>query len=314
MKFEFRHLLQIEAIARHQNFAKAAKELNISQPGISQSIRLLEDQLGYKLFDRNVRKVTPTVFGKRAVELGQPIIQEAEHLGRELKMMAKLENGLIRFGVAPVASEVMLSRILARLAEDYPGLTIEASVALGPALIEDLRNDKLDIIVSDTRFYTENLDELNFSALPQYEVCFICRSGHPLARQKQVTFRDIFDFPIACPLPPKPFVLALAHLSGLSFTTINEFPNGHIIAPIHFLNDTIVRCDAVGISLKPIVLKELKDSDVHFLPLQTPKLATHYEIISIKRYTLSPAVQVLENQIKVVCRELMAEHLESGLI
>ena len=97
------------------------------------------------------------------------------------------------------------------------------------------------ILVCDTRFVT-NPDELDIIALPHYTASFVCRPGHPLAGHEKVTFRDIFDYPIATPKLPRSITRALARLSELNFTTMEEFPNGLIEAPYHLLTETIVRC------------------------------------------------------------------------
>jgi DNA-binding transcriptional LysR family regulator len=310
MKFDLRHLQQIEALHRHRNFARAAKELNISQPGLSQSIRLLENQLGYKLFDRNAREVSPTAFGRRALELGRSILRDSEHLERELKMLADLDTGLIRIGIGPLAAEILLGRTLGRMAADYPGFTVRTKVEWVPALLEGLSNGELDILVCDTRFVT-NHEELDFIDLPQYTACFVCRPGHPLAGCEKVSFRDIFDYPIATPKLPRIITLALARLSGLNFRTMDEFPNGLVEAPYHLLTETIMRCDAVGIGINPIFQRGLEDGDLQLLPLHNPELTTQYELVSLKRYSLSPAVQVLQKYVIETCRELAKA---SGLI
>ena len=89
MELEAKHLLQIETLYRHRNFGRAAKELNITQPGLSQSIRHLEDVLGFQLFDRNSREITPTVFGVRILAAGQTIIRDSNQLERDLNMLEK---------------------------------------------------------------------------------------------------------------------------------------------------------------------------------------------------------------------------------
>ena len=306
MKLDIRHHQQLEALHRHRNFTRAAKELNISQPSLSQSIRLLEDQLGYKLFDRNGREVSPTAFGERALKRGRLILRESEGLERELKMLADLESGLIRIGIGPLAAEVLLGRTLGRMAADYPGFTVRTKVEWVPTLLEGLSNGELDVLVCDTRFVT-NPDELNIIALPRYTACFVCRLGHPLAGQEKVSFKDIFDYPVATPKLPRSMTQALARLSGLNFTTMDEFPKGLIEAPYHLLTETIVRCDAVGIGINPIFQRGLEDGDLHLLPLQNPELTTQYELVSLKRYSLSPAVQVFQKYITDTCRELEQE-------
>jgi DNA-binding transcriptional LysR family regulator len=122
-----------------------------------------------------------------------------------------------------------------------------------------------------------------------------------------VSFRDIFDYPIATPKLPKIITLALARLSGLNFTTMDEFPNGLIEAPYHLLTETIMRCDAVGIGINPIFQRGFEDGDLQLLPLHKPELTTQYELVSLKRYSLSPAVQVFQKYVIETCRELAKE-------
>ncbi len=306
MKLDIRHHQQIEALHRHRNFARAAKELNISQPGLSQSIRLLEDQLGYRLFDRNVREVSPTVFGRHALKLGRSILQDSERLERELKMLADLKNGHIRLGIGPLAAEVLLGRTLGRLAADYPGFTVRTKVEWVTTLLENLHKGELDILVCDTRYFT-NKDDLDIIALPQYTGCFVCRRSHPLAGQQKVEFRDIFNYPIASLQLPESIISTLARLSGMNFTSMDDFPNGLIEEPCHQLTETITRCDAVGMGIQPVFQRGLEDGVLHLLPLHDSDLLTQYELVSLKRYSLSPAVQVFQKYVIDTCRELEQE-------
>jgi DNA-binding transcriptional LysR family regulator len=74
MKTTFRRLRQIEVLAQRCNFAKAAKELHISQPALSRSISSPEEQLEVQLFDRSKREVVATMFGRHLLERGKPVL------------------------------------------------------------------------------------------------------------------------------------------------------------------------------------------------------------------------------------------------
>ena len=64
MTIDIRHIRQVEALARHKNFARAARELGMTQPGLSRAIQSLENALDVRLFDRNSREISPTVYGQ----------------------------------------------------------------------------------------------------------------------------------------------------------------------------------------------------------------------------------------------------------
>ena len=63
MNIDIKQIRLVEALTRHGNFARAAVELEMTQPGLSRALQSLEQNLGVKLFDRSKREVTPTVFG-----------------------------------------------------------------------------------------------------------------------------------------------------------------------------------------------------------------------------------------------------------
>ena len=87
MELTFRHLQQIEVLARHGNFAKAAQNLDISQPALSRSISTLEGQLGVRLFDRSKREVVATVFGEHILKRGGPVLQDMVLMERDLRLL-----------------------------------------------------------------------------------------------------------------------------------------------------------------------------------------------------------------------------------
>ena len=63
----------------------------------------------------------------------------------------------------------------------------------------------------------------------------------------------------------------------------------------------------MGIGIRPIFNRGLEEGDLHLLPLQNRELTTQYELVSLKRYSLSPAVQVFKKYVIETCRELEQE-------
>lgn len=294
MILEIRHHIQIEALSRHGNFARAAKELNISQPGLSQSIKSLEEHLGCKLFDRGARSVIPTVFGKQVLQKSQTIIRESEQLLWELQMLSDTKSGHIRLGIGPLAAEVILSKVLSSLSRDYPNFTVRTTIEWVPQLLKALEEDKIDLLICDTRFM-QNQSEYKIIELPKYTGCFVCRPDHPLALEKNVKFEDILRYPIATAKLPDPILKTLSKLTHFKLTSMESFPNGLIEAPYHLLNEVVSNCDAVAIGIRPVFESYLLEKKLHLLPLSSKELFTHYSLVTQKRYSLSPAIRIFQN-------------------
>ncbi len=303
MKIDLKHIVQIDALCRHRNFGRAAKELNITQPGLSQSIRNLENMLGYQLFDRNSREITPTVFGKRVHETGREILRDSTLLERDLDMLAKLKSGTIRVGIGPLAADVFLGQTLGRIFADHSNLHVRTVVDWVPTLLAQLLNGNLDIVIGDTRFIDDK-EPFRLHPLPKHPACFVCQPKHPLAKTANVSIANIFDYPIATPKLPDLVVSRLAKISGRNFKTMEDFPNGLLEAPYHLLAEAILQCDAIGIGIKTVFSQELADGRLSLLPISDHLLQTSYEIISLKKYSQSPAVALFSKHVIQACGEI----------
>lgn len=118
-------IFQIEcflAVAEHLNFAKAAEQLNVSQPAITRQIRTLEEELNTQLFIRNTRMVRLTENGRIFQSDAQVMATAAR---RSIQRFAKKdESNIIDFhiGCANPLHIELLSNTLARLRLDYPTL------------------------------------------------------------------------------------------------------------------------------------------------------------------------------------------------
>lgn len=218
-------------------------------------------------------------------------------------MLVKLESGTIRLGVGPLAADVILGKSIGDLNADHPQIHVRTTVDWVPNLLVQLLNGELDVVIGDTRFIDDK-EPYRLHPLPKQPACFVCRPEHPLLESRSVTFKDIFNYPIATPKLPKLVVEALAKLSGIDFKTMKDFPNGLIEAPYHLLKEALYRCDAVAIGVKPIFSYQIDAGQLTLLPIADMTLQTSYEIISLNRYSLSPAVTVFQEYVEKICEQL----------
>ncbi len=293
MKTTFRHLRQIEVLAQRGNFAKAAQELNISQPALSRSISSLEEQLGVQLFDRSKRGVVPTMFGKHLLERGKPILQEMMLMERDLDLLHGMESGELVVGSGPLPAEMSLGKSVARFSRNYPGMDVRIIIDRSPALLARLRRREIDIFVGDTRTIkdTSNLD---IAPLPHQQGYFCCRLGHPLTEEKQLKVKDLFSYPLAVMWFPKVILIALAKAAGLHLDSIDDLPSAVLQCDyLKVLFDIISESDAIGLITRPI-LNLPREQQLVLLPLTTPELNTHYGLVSLSNYSQPPAVQMFQ--------------------
>jgi len=303
MAIDIRHLRQVEALVKHRNFARAARALGISQPALSQNIRALEKQLDLKLFDRNVREVKPTVFGKRIQELGKSILTDTRHLERELALLKGLEIGGFTVGTGPLPAEIFLGNAFARLYTEHPKLKIRVLLERPRPLLKMLLGGDIDIMIADIRTI-EDQGVLDIVELPEFSARYACCPTHPLTGKKGVKLKDIFDFPIAIPWLPEAVIKALAELAGLPVKSTSKLSNG-IIECQYFkvLIETIKASDAIGLGLEPIFQDAVNNGDLVYLPIFTPQITSQFGIVSMKGYSLPPAVEAFQQYVIKAARE-----------
>ncbi len=95
---ELRHFRYFLAVAETLHFGKAAAQLGMAQPPLSQQIKILENIVGYRLFDRTTRGVRLTAVGQYLVERARKTL---ERVGQDVEMARRLgkgQEGVLSFG------------------------------------------------------------------------------------------------------------------------------------------------------------------------------------------------------------------------
>lgn len=137
---EFRDLHYLLAIAQAKSISKAAQGLFMSQSSLSQALRLMEAELGGKLFTRTSTGVRPTQAGELMIQRAQKILGEYHQTQQMIQDMENLEAGRVDFGISTFRGGYLLPPALCRFCQRYPNIQVEIreenSMALEQLLIE----------------------------------------------------------------------------------------------------------------------------------------------------------------------------------
>ncbi|MFJ2331241.1 LysR family transcriptional regulator [Pseudomonas helleri] len=145
-----RQLLALHWIERLGTFERAAEHLNTTQSAISKRIQELEASTGLQLFDRSQRGARLTAIGEEMLVIAREMLTLAERI-TSLKDGTHVVTRRLRLGVTELTALTWLPRLIAKLVEDFPGLTVEAEVDMSRNLHEKLVDDLVDmIIIPDT--------------------------------------------------------------------------------------------------------------------------------------------------------------------
>ncbi|MDA0120483.1 LysR family transcriptional regulator [Vibrio sp. T11.5] len=182
---EFRYMKYFVAVAKAKHFTRAAEQLGIAQPPLSQQIKKLEEELGVALFRRLSRGVELTAAGEEFYHDAQHILQEVECCQRKLEQIARGEKQELRIGFA--SSTASSSEVLDNirwLHEQHPTLNLVAVEHSMPELVTWLKQRRL---------------EFAFMRLP----CYACES---------LNHKILFDDPFVAVTPTNYRLAAHARL------------------------------------------------------------------------------------------------------
>src|SRR5688572_16550290 len=124
MNISSRQLKAFLLTARHQSFSRAAEQLFITQSGMSVLIRELEEQLGFRLFDRTTRRVTLTSFGHKFLPIADRSVVELESAAANIGRSASIARRQLTIGAMPFIANKLLPAAIGEYAKRDPDLQI----------------------------------------------------------------------------------------------------------------------------------------------------------------------------------------------
>ncbi|MCC8059254.1 MAG: LysR family transcriptional regulator [Clostridiales bacterium] len=176
-----------------QNFSKAAEELYVTQPTLSQRIKRLEQELGVDLFVRSTRSVQLTEAGQLCYEQAKTVLEDLNKLMTMAEEIHRRKAGHIAIGILAVLPHWNISAALNDFRKKYPQIDINMEFDWSKALIDQLLKKKLDVVISKV-FWNEGSPEfadLEVYPIDEGELEVILGRNHPLAGQKTVRLEQL---------------------------------------------------------------------------------------------------------------------------
>ncbi|MEZ5777635.1 MAG: LysR substrate-binding domain-containing protein [Paracoccaceae bacterium] len=171
-------------------FSRAAEELCLTQPAISDQVRKLEDEYDILLFDRRKKQVVMTASGERLLEITRRLFDNEQQALELLSESRALRSGLLRI-VADSPHHLM--HILARFREKYPGVKISVRAGNTETVMGSLHSYEADIGVLGDVPQSRDFESLRLNSTPI--IAFVA-AGHPLAAREGFSLADLAALPL----------------------------------------------------------------------------------------------------------------------
>jgi len=182
-----RNLRYLEALAREQHFARAAKTCQVTQPTLSAGIKQLEEELGLLIVQRGQRFQGLTPEGLRVVEWTRRILADVESLQQEASELRAGLVGRLRIGAIPVALP-MVALLTAPFAARHPQVSITVTTLSSMEIQRGLDDFTLDAGIT----YLDNEPLAHVRTLPLYRERFylFAPADSPIGSRGTATWAD----------------------------------------------------------------------------------------------------------------------------
>ena len=194
MKLRQLHYIH-EVAQRGLNVTAAADALFTSQPGVSKQIRLLEDELGVDIFQRNgkhLSEVTPA--GKRILEYTARLLAEAENIKNIAEEFHDTDKGDLTIATTHTQARYALPPVIQKFRARFPKVALHLHQGSPPQIAKMAAEGNADFAIA-----TEAMEHFEtLVMLPSYHWnrCVLVKPGHPLAEKKKLTLKDVAAHPI----------------------------------------------------------------------------------------------------------------------
>ncbi|MEZ5402830.1 MAG: LysR family transcriptional regulator [Bryobacteraceae bacterium] len=184
--FDLRQLEYFCAVARTGSFTKAAEDLGIAQPSLSEQIARLEQGLGAALFERLNRRIELTPLGEAILGKAQALLEDAAALPDHFERARKGVSGPLRVGAIPTILPYFVAPLLKGFTDRYPDVDLHVREGTTAELVEQILDGTMDLAVLSLPVEGSGLVMRELFREPLY---LAVPESHPLADSPKVQLR-----------------------------------------------------------------------------------------------------------------------------
>jgi DNA-binding transcriptional LysR family regulator len=291
-RLKLRDLHAFFTAVQRGSMSKAARQLGVSQPAVSEAIANLEQALGVRLLDRRPQGIEPTMYGGALLRRSAAVFDELKQCIRDIEFLGDPTAGELRIG-CPEAIAAILPPILESFSRKYPRVVLHVDqVSTATLELPGLRERKFDLVVAlllMPRVDDGQAGDLNVEVLFDDHLVLAAGMRSRWARRRKIDLAELVDEPWILAAPdtgPYRIVSEAFRVRGLSvprisLMTLSVHLRTNMLASGHFITtfpSSVARLHADRFSLK-------------VLPVELPVRPWPVAIVTLKNRTLSPGVK-----------------------
>lgn len=305
-RLKLRHLTLALAIAKHGSMIRAAESLHVTQPVLSRGLQELEAILEIKLFDRNPRGMTPTVFGESFLDHAHAIDLHLRDARQYLNELADATVGTVTVGIHLAGSNLLLPRAIASMKTSRPRVTVVVREASPNLLRSSLVAGEIDLIVGRLTS-DEPATGLRHIALHAEPIRLVVGRDHPALTTPAAGLEDLLDYPWILPGAQTELRRELDALFRSSGVPLPD--NRTECTSLLTVRTLLVETN--GVAVLPFTIAEA-DDDLTALPIELKNITRRVGATLRESRHLSPSAATLLEHLQAAATVLRETEIVNG--
>ncbi|PVX33065.1 LysR family cys regulon transcriptional activator [Pasteurella langaaensis DSM 22999] len=185
----------VEIANQNLNVTEAANALYTSQPGISKQVRLLEDELGLEIFERNgkhIKAITPA--GKKIIGIARELLVKTQSIRAIAEEYTQPNHGILRIATTNTQARYMLPAVIEKFSKQYPDVSLHVHQGSPNQLYDALLSGEVDFAITTEAQYL--FDDVILLPCYKWNRSIVVKPDHPLAKLKNVTIEELGKYPL----------------------------------------------------------------------------------------------------------------------
>jgi DNA-binding transcriptional LysR family regulator len=286
-RLKVRDLYILSTVVKSGSMAKAARQLAMSQPAVSEAIANLEFILGVRLLDRSPQGTEPTIYAAAVLKRSAAVFDELKQSVRDIEFLSDPTRGELRIGCPESLVGTVLPPIMERFWKKYPRVIIHVGNVPSPAINDPgLRDRNYDLILARLLTPSSELpDDLKADILFDDPVVIAAGMGTRWARSRKIKLADLIDEPWMLSPPGTMVYARVAEAFGAQGLTMPKASLVTFWTPLvsHFLSN--------GQFISAYARSVVRSNSLKELPIDLPVRPWPVAIVTLKNRTLSPVIE-----------------------
>lgn len=304
-RFRLRDLHVLSAVAHAGSMGKAALDLGITQPAVSQAIADLEAAVGQPLLDRGRRGVAPTLYGEAVLRRGAEAFDALEQSVRDVEFLAEPGSGEVRVGASEsYIAGGFLSATIDRAVRRHSRLSVSVAEANTAGLdFQGLRDRTIDVVLGRMAL-TDAGEDLAAEVLYDEPIFLVAGAGSRWARSTRPALRDLTEGPWVL-APPGTAVQVLV---ADAFRAAGLDPPRAAVTTysMQLRMQLLAHGDYVTALPASLLRHNARRWDLRALPVELGS-PLPVAAVTLRHRTLGPAVRLFLEHLRAATAELLAE-------